>query len=66
MLFITMEQFLASRDADLSGIVTSAQATTGLEATDVLLLVGSLVEGLGNSKSDLDLILITDSLLNAA
>lgn len=55
-----VEQFLRLRDADMPAIVEKANATIGLGSTDVLLVVGSLVEGLGNAKSDLDLLLITD------
>lgn len=55
-----VEQFLRLRDADIPTIVESARTTIGLEADDILLAVGSLAEGLGNVKSDLDLLLITD------
>jgi hypothetical protein len=56
---MTLEEFLRYRDTDLSSVEACARAAVGLEADDVLLVVGSLVEGLGNSKSDLDLLLIT-------
>jgi hypothetical protein len=56
---MNLDDFLRHRDTDLSSVVACARATVGLEAGDVLLAVGSLVEGLGNSKSDLDLLLIT-------
>jgi hypothetical protein len=52
-------EFLRLRNIDLPAIVASAQASVGLDSDDLLLAVGSLAEGLGNSKSDLDLILIT-------
>jgi hypothetical protein len=52
-------QFLHRRNIDPYAIVASAQASVGLDRGDVLLAVGSLAEGLGNSKSDLDLLLIT-------
>jgi hypothetical protein len=52
-------EFLRNRNADLPAIVANAQKSVGLDRTDILLAVGSLAEGLGNSKSDLDLLLIT-------
>jgi hypothetical protein len=52
-------EFLRYRGVDLPAIVAYTQAKVGLEPTDVLLAVGSLAEGLGNNKSDLDLLLIT-------
>ncbi|XXX81452.1 hypothetical protein WMF30_22095 [Sorangium sp. So ce134] len=56
---MNLEEFLSMKGTDLSAVVAKARATVGLEAGDTLLAVGSLVEGLGNSKSDLDLLLIT-------
>ncbi|HEY0479797.1 MAG TPA: hypothetical protein VGD37_19895 [Kofleriaceae bacterium] len=52
-------EFLHLRGADLASVVATVQAAVRLEADDVLLAVGSVAEGLGNSKSDLDLLLIT-------
>ncbi|MDQ2956326.1 MAG: methyltransferase [Actinomycetota bacterium] len=45
---------------DQSSLVASVDAAVGLYENDLLLAVGSVVEGLGNSKSDLDLLLIAD------
>jgi hypothetical protein len=52
-------EFLSRRGAELPAVMAKVDATVGLGARDVLLAVGSIVEGLGNSKSDLDLLLIT-------
>jgi hypothetical protein len=52
-------EFLNLRGTDLPSIVTSVKTTVGLHPDDVLLAVGSIVEGLGNRKSDVDLLLIT-------
>jgi hypothetical protein len=52
-------EFLHLKDVDLSATMAGAQASVGLDPDDLLLAVGSLAEGLGNSKSDFDLILIT-------
>jgi hypothetical protein len=56
---MNLEQFLHLKGSDLSCVVATARATLGIERCDMLLAVGSLVEGLGNSKSDLDLLLVT-------
>jgi hypothetical protein len=53
-----VSEFLRNRDIEFSTIVTATQAAVGLEPDDVLLAVGSLAEGLGNTKSDLDLLLV--------
>lgn len=52
-------EFLRLRDTELSTVMANVDATLGLGASDVLLAVGSIAEGLGNSKSDLDLLLVT-------
>ncbi|MDB5656508.1 MAG: hypothetical protein JWQ94_4121 [Tardiphaga sp.] len=52
-------EFLRLRSIGLPAIVAGAQASIGLQPDDLLLAVGSLAEGLGNSKSDLDLILVS-------
>jgi hypothetical protein len=52
-------EFLSSRNVDPSTLAAGAQAAVGLDDDDVLLAVGSLAEGLGTGKSDLDLLLIT-------
>jgi hypothetical protein len=51
--------FLRSKDADLPSVVATVQKSIGFASADALLAVGSVVEGLSNRKSDLDLILIT-------
>ncbi|ABD89412.1 hypothetical protein [Rhodopseudomonas palustris] len=56
---MNMDEFLRLRGADVAAVVAKVAETVGLEAGDTLLAVGSIVEGLGNSKSDLDLFLIT-------
>ncbi|MBB4636973.1 hypothetical protein [Longimicrobium terrae] len=54
-----LDQFLVSRDVDLPTLVDRVNAKLGLLPADVLIAVGSLVEGLGTTKSDLDLLLVT-------
>jgi hypothetical protein len=56
---MNLGEYLRHKEIDFSAILASAQETIGFEPADVLLAVGSLVEGLGNRKSDLDLLLIT-------
>jgi hypothetical protein len=53
-------QFLNHRDTNLDAVVLAVKQHMGLLNDDILLAVGSLVEGLGNLKSDVDLFLITD------
>lgn len=55
-----LTEFLRHRDADLPAVVTAIRARVGIVDGDVLLAVGSLVEGLGNAKSDVDLLLVTE------
>ncbi|CAN5627745.1 hypothetical protein BH10PSE14_BH10PSE14_22280 [soil metagenome] len=52
--------FLWRGGTDKAGVAASVEAHLGLAAGDVLLAAGSLAEGLGTVKSDLDLFLITD------
>lgn len=52
-------EFLRLNNIDLPLIVASAQSSIGLGPDDLLLAVGSLAEGLGNIRSDFDLILVT-------
>lgn len=54
-----LADFLNYQDISLDDVVEQAKASLHLTAGDVLFSCGSLVEGLGNEKSDLDLILIT-------
>jgi hypothetical protein len=56
---MTLDEFLQLRQTQLPAVLLHVQKTVGLGAEDVLLAVGSIVEGLGNSRSDLDLLLIT-------
>jgi|SRR6266404_2513021 len=56
---MNIAEFLYLRGTKPSSVVAEVAATIGLADDDALLAVGSLVEGLGNSKSDLDLLLIT-------
>lgn len=64
MLFIlevvmNLDDFLRNGSTDLLSVVDSVDSAFGLNADDILLAVGSLAEGLGNIKSDLDLWLIS-------
>lgn len=52
-------ELLSLRGADLPSVVASVNAAIGLRVGDLLLAAGSLVEGLGNRRSDVDLLLIT-------
>ena len=56
---MNLEEFCRAREIDLPSVAASVSAGVGLRPNDGLLAVGSLVEGIGNSKSDLDLLLIT-------
>ena len=51
--------FLSYHGITLDEIVEQAKATLRLSPDDALFVCGSVVEGLGNEKSDLDLFLIT-------
>lgn len=54
-----LETFLRRHGADFDLLVEGAQAAGPLREGDRLLAVGSLAEGLGNSKSDVDLLLVS-------
>lgn len=56
---MNLEELLVSRGTDLPSVVAKVHETIGLRSDEVLLAVGSLAEGLGNSKSDVDLLWIT-------
>jgi hypothetical protein len=56
---MNIDDFLHFRGLDLPSIIENVEQNVRLAQDDVLLAVGSLVEGLGNHKSDLDLLLIT-------
>lgn len=53
-----MDDFLKRKGTDVVSVVEGVAETIGLGPSDVLLAVGSIVEGLGTNKSDLDLFLI--------
>lgn len=55
-----IDDFLWHGGTDKAGVIASVESHLGLAAHDVLLAAGSLAEGLGTVKSDLDLFLITD------
>jgi hypothetical protein len=56
---MNVEQYLHCVGISESAIVQVIDSVVGFEDSDHLLVVGSLAEGLGNTKSDLDLLLIT-------
>jgi len=56
---MNLDEFLCAGGVDIPSLLATVSSSVGLQSGDLLLLVGSLVEGLGNSKSDLDLFLIT-------
>lgn len=56
---MTLDEFLQLRKTQLTTVVENVHKTVGLGPDDLLLAVGSIVEGHGNSRSDLDLLLIT-------
>lgn len=55
-----LDEYLVSRSLQLTEVVAAIASSTGLQAVDVLFVAGSLVEGLGNSKSDIDFFLLSD------
>jgi hypothetical protein len=52
-----LEEFLELKGTDLSGVIAKARASLG--RNEIIFAVGSLVEGLGNAKSDVDLLWVT-------
>ena len=54
-----LADFLSYKGISLEDILEEAKKCLRLASGDVLIVCGSLVEELGNQKSDLDLILIT-------
>ncbi|MFL6245042.1 MAG: hypothetical protein ACJ74H_03385, partial [Thermoanaerobaculia bacterium] len=56
---MTLEAFLALKRTNLQAILALVDEQLGLRSDEALLAVGSLVEGLGSSKSDVDLFWIT-------
>jgi hypothetical protein len=57
--FVTLDEFVKSRGVDLPAIAHEVDRAVGLQPEDTLVAVGSLVEGLGTTRSDLDLLLLT-------
>lgn len=55
---MNLDEFLTLREADLPAVMAAVDRRFGLGDEHIVLAVGSLVEGFGNSKSDLDLLLI--------
>jgi hypothetical protein len=53
-----LDERLERLGTDQSSLVASINDAVGLRSSDVVLAVGSLAEGLGNRKSDLDLLLV--------
>ena len=56
---MNLDEFCRAGGVEFPSLVEKVDSSVGLNDDDFLLAVGSLVEGLGNSKSDLDLLLIT-------
>jgi hypothetical protein len=52
--------FLKANEISLDDVIEKVKASVHLAPSDVLFLCGSLLEGLGNEKSDLDLFLVTN------
>ena len=55
-----LDEFLAQQGVDRAALTATVDSVVGRRSGDRLLAVGSIVEGLGNRKSDLDLLLVTD------
>jgi hypothetical protein len=64
-LLMDMNDFLSRRGTDVISVIESVKNTIGLGPKDLLLAVGSIVEGLGTNKSDLDLFLISQRTIPA-
>jgi hypothetical protein len=60
-----IDAFLKDRDADISSVIARVDEMLGLGPQDALLAVGSVVEGLGTHKSDLDLFLVSPRKMSA-
>jgi hypothetical protein len=56
---MTVDDFLGAKHIDSAAFFAQVQTELNLRADEFLIAVGSLVEGMGTSKSDIDLILIT-------
>lgn len=57
-----LDEFLSQGGTDLASVLAALNADVRLHCEDEILAVGSLVEGIGNSRSDLDLLVITPRL----
>lgn len=55
-----LDDYLASRGNSWKAMVEAVAARVNLQADDILVATGSLVDGLGNTRSDIDFFLITD------
>lgn len=56
---VDLNEFLASKGTSLAEVFAQAERSVPIGEDDMLLAVGSLVEGLGTTKSDVDLLLLT-------
>jgi hypothetical protein len=56
---VELNEFLAFKETSLGQVVAEAERSMVIHDDEMLLAVGSLVEGLGTTKSDLDLLLLT-------
>ena len=56
---MNFDEYLRLGGIDRELLVSSVRDLIGYGEDDILLAVGSVVEGLGNTKSDLDLFLLT-------
>lgn len=56
---MNLTKFLEFHGTDLPSVISAVDRNVNLLRNDVLLAVGSVAEGFGNKKSDLDLLLIT-------
>lgn len=62
---MTLEAFLQRHSTSLDQLIDGARTVVPLAADDRLIAVGSLAEGLGNGKSDVDLLYLTPDLRHA-
>ena len=56
---MTLDEFCHARGVDLAALPADVDTAIGLDPHDMLLVTGSLAEGLGDARSDVDLLLIT-------
>lgn len=57
---MNVDEFLHYGGTDITSVISEIKKKVGINENDELLAVGSLVEGLGNKKSDLDILLVTE------